>query len=80
MFVLGNTNNFWMETKHNTKTFSMACEILKSLVGTMNSILLLAWKIAILLEIKQTKEWGGDVVNNNILHENTWQIKNNDVG
>jgi len=46
----------------------------------MNSILLLAWKIAILLEIKQTKEWGGDVVNNNILHENTWQIKNNDVG
>jgi hypothetical protein len=46
----------------------MACKILKLLVGTMSSTLPLAWKVAILLEIKQTKEWGGDVVKTTIFY------------
>ncbi len=50
------------------KHFSMACKILKLLVGTMSSTLPLAWKVAILLEIKQTKEWGGDVVKTTIFY------------
>jgi hypothetical protein len=42
----------------------------------VNSTLPLARKVVILIKIKQTKEWGGDLMKTC----STWQIENNDVG
>jgi hypothetical protein len=51
-FVLGHMNNSRMETKHNTQTF--LCDMWDSKV-VVSSTLPFAWKVVILLEIKQTK-------------------------
>ncbi len=61
MLILGKMNSSWMETKIAHMHFSMTCKIPSSSKGTMNSVLPLTWKLAILLKQRSTY-WSGNTL------------------